>query len=88
MKILIMGSGGVGGYYGSVLFKNGHDVKAFVLYNFGNSNGWLDRLDVNTRKKLKICKGDVREEKAIKFAEDPELTVIKLFTPIYLAKLF
>ena len=27
MKILIMGSGGVGGYYGSVLFKNGHDVK-------------------------------------------------------------
>ena len=27
MKILIMGSGGVGGYYGSVLFRNGHDVK-------------------------------------------------------------
>ena len=27
MKILIMGSGGVGGYYGSVLSRNGHDVK-------------------------------------------------------------
>ncbi|MGC8856654.1 MAG: ketopantoate reductase family protein [Anaerolineae bacterium] len=26
MKILIMGSGGVGAYYGGLLAKNGHDV--------------------------------------------------------------
>ncbi|MQG19312.1 MAG: 2-dehydropantoate 2-reductase [SAR202 cluster bacterium] len=44
MKVLIMGSGGVGGYYGSVLFKNGHDVKFIArgehLKNI-NSNGLI-----------------------------------------------
>ena len=33
MKILIMGSGGVGGYYGSVLFRNGHDVNLLLEVN-------------------------------------------------------
>ena len=26
MKVLVMGSGGVGGYYGAVLLRAGHDV--------------------------------------------------------------
>ena len=67
MKIFITGAEGfIGSHLTEKLVKNGHDVKAFVLYNFGNSNGWLDRLDIKTKKKLKICKGDVRDLDIIK----------------------
>ena len=53
MKIFITGAEGfIGSHLTEKLVKNGHEVKAFVLYNFGNSNGWLDRLDIKIRKRL------------------------------------
>ena len=62
MKIFITGSEGfIGSHLTERLVKKGHDVKAFVMYNFKNSNGWLEDLSKDVLKNLKICKGDIRD---------------------------
>ena len=62
MKVLITGSEGfIGSHLTERLVKKGHSVKAFVMYNFKNSNGWLDSLDKDILKNIKICKGDIRD---------------------------
>jgi NAD dependent epimerase/dehydratase len=67
MKIFVTGSEGfIGSHLVEKLIKEGHEVKAFVLYNFNNSNGWLDTLDEKIKKKIIICKGDVRDLDIIK----------------------
>ncbi len=56
MKVLITGSEGfIGSHLTERLVKKGHSVKAFVMYNFKNSNGWLDSLDKDILKNIKIC---------------------------------
>lgn len=67
MKIFITGSEGfIGSHLTEKLVKKGHKVKALVLYNFNNSNGWLDKLNINIKRKLKICRGDIRDLDFIK----------------------
>ena len=62
MKVLITGSEGfIGSHLTEMLVKKGHNVKAFIMYNFKNSNGWLDSLSKDVLKNLKICKGDIRD---------------------------
>jgi len=67
MKIFITGSEGfIGSHLTEKLVKSGHDVKAFVMYNFQNSNGWLDDLSQDTKSNLEVCKGDIRDFDVIK----------------------
>ena len=61
-KILVTGAEGfIGSHLTEALVKKGYKVKALVLYNFKNSNGWLDSLDLSIKKKLEIISGDIKD---------------------------
>ena len=61
-KILVTGAEGfIGSHLTEVLVKKGYKVKALVLYNFKNSNGWLDSIDLSIKKKLEIISGDIKD---------------------------
>ena len=60
MKILITGSEGfIGSHLTEELVRQGHDVRAFVLYNSFNSWGWLEDCDDEIREKIEIYVGDI-----------------------------
>ena len=61
-KILVTGAEGfIGSHLTEALVKKGYRVKALVLYNFENSNGWLDSLDLPIKKKIEIISGDIKD---------------------------
>ena len=67
MKVFITGSEGfIGSHLTEKLVNRGYDIKAFVMYNFRNSNGWLDDLSKDIRKNIQIIKGDIRDFDVIK----------------------
>ena len=67
MKIFLTGSEGfIGSHLAEKLVKNGHDLTCLVLYNSFNSWGWLEKIDRNLKKNMKIITGDVRDEFLIK----------------------
>ena len=67
MKVFITGSEGfIGSHLTEKLVEKGHDVKAFVMYNFNNSNGWLDDLNKNIKNNIQISKGDIRDFDTLK----------------------
>ena len=62
MKILLTGSEGfIGSHLCEALVKQGHTVKAFVLYNSFNSSGWLESFNSETKGHFEICLGDIRD---------------------------
>ena len=68
-KILITGSEGfIGSHLVEHLVKKNYKVKAFVLYNSFNKNGWLDTLDKKLLQKIEIHYGDIRDYKNLSFA--------------------
>lgn len=68
-KILVTGSDGfIGSHLVEHLVKNGHKVKAFVLYNSFNSWGWLDKADKTILDEVEIFQGDVRDPFGVKKA--------------------
>jgi len=68
-KILITGSEGfIGSHLVEHLVKKNYKVKAFVLYNSFNKNGWLDTLDKKFLQKIEIHYGDIRDYKNLSFA--------------------
>lgn len=68
-KILVTGADGfIGSHLTEELVRQGHDVRAFVLYNSFNSWGWLDRCDSEVRKSLDVFAGDVRDPNGVRTA--------------------
>lgn len=68
-KILVTGSEGfIGSHLTEELVKKGYDVKAFVLYNSFNSNGWLDTLPKSIMDQVEIFQGDIRDPHGVKSA--------------------
>ncbi len=69
MKVLITGADGfIGSHLTEALVKNGHDVRAFVLYNSFNSWGWLDHAPKSVRKNLDVFAGDIRDPNGVRTA--------------------
>ena len=69
MKILITGSEGfIGSHLTEELVRQGHDVRAFVLYNSFNSWGWLEDCDDEIREKIEIYVGDIRDSNSVRNA--------------------
>jgi len=69
MKILITGADGfIGSHLTEALVREGHDVKAFVLYNSFNSWGWLDKCADDIKGKFEVFSGDVRDTNGVREA--------------------
>lgn len=69
MKTLITGADGfIGSHLTEALVRQGHDVRAFVLYNSFNSWGWLDHCAHDVQGKFEIFSGDVRDLNGVRTA--------------------
>lgn len=61
-KIFVTGADGfIGSHLSEELVRQGHNVRAFVLYNSFNSWGWLDHVDAEIRNSLDVFAGDIRD---------------------------
>lgn len=61
-KILVTGADGfIGSHLTETLVREGHEVKAFVLYNSFGSWGWLDHADPKIKANLEVFAGDIRD---------------------------
>ncbi len=68
-KILVTGADGfIGSHLTEQLVRQGHDVRAFVLYNSFNSWGWLDQSPKEIKDGLDIFSGDIRDPYGVKKA--------------------
>lgn len=68
-KILVTGSDGfIGSHLVEYLVKQGHDVRAFCLYNSFGSLGWLDTLDAEVKTRFESFLGDIRDPHGVKAA--------------------
>ena len=68
-KILVTGADGfIGSHLAETLVRQGHDVRAFVLYNSFNSWGWLDQSDPKVLKNMEIFPGDIRDPHGVRRA--------------------
>jgi len=61
-KILVTGADGfIGSHLVEELVRQGHAVRAFVMYNSFTSWGWLDRCAPDVRGKFEVVVGDIRD---------------------------
>ena len=61
-KVLITGSEGfIGSHLAERLLKEGAKVRAFVLYNFSNSWGWLESFPKDKMRRIEVFSGDIRD---------------------------
>ncbi|HEY8962923.1 MAG TPA: NAD-dependent 4,6-dehydratase LegB [Alphaproteobacteria bacterium] len=68
-KILVTGADGfIGSHLVEELVRQGHDVRAFVLYNSFGSRGWLDTLSRETLNKIECVHGDIRDANFVREA--------------------
>ncbi|MBW5468702.1 SDR family NAD(P)-dependent oxidoreductase [Brevibacillus formosus] len=68
-KIIVTGADGfIGSHLTEELVRQGHDVKAFVMYNSFNSWGWLDHSSKEILDQLNVFSGDVRDPYGVKKA--------------------
>ncbi len=68
-KILITGADGfIGSHLTEALVRQGHEVRAFVLYNSFNSWGWLDKCAPDVAGKFEVFAGDIRDPHGVRKA--------------------
>jgi NAD dependent epimerase/dehydratase len=68
-KVVVTGADGfIGSHLTEELVRQGHSVRAFVLYNSFNSWGWLDHSDPEIKKSLEVFSGDIRDPHGVKEA--------------------
>ena len=61
-KILVTGADGfIGSHLVESLVSNGHDVRAFVMYNSFNSWGWLEQSSSEIQASIDVIAGDIRD---------------------------
>lgn len=68
-KILVTGADGfIGSHLVEELVRQGHNVRAFALYNSFNTWGWLDNSAKEIRNELDVFAGDIRDPHGVKQA--------------------
>ncbi len=68
-KILVTGADGfIGSHLTEALVRQGHQVRAFVLYNSFGSRGWLDRAAPEIQHELDVFAGDIRDPHGVRQA--------------------
>ena len=62
MKILLTGADGfIGSHLAEELVREGHEVRAIVIYNSLDSWGWLDTVPREITSQIEIIPGDIRD---------------------------
>jgi dTDP-glucose 4,6-dehydratase len=78
-KVLVTGADGfIGSHLVEFLAGKGYDVRAFVLYNSFNSNGWLDTFPKELFDKIELFAGDIRDPNGVRLAMEGIDTVYHL----------
>jgi NAD dependent epimerase/dehydratase len=78
-KILVTGADGfIGSHLTEALVREGHDVRAFVLYNSFNSWGWLDRCGDDVKGRFEVFAGDIRDPHGVRVAMEGRDVVMHL----------
>ncbi len=68
-RVLLTGADGfIGSHLTERLLAEGCRVRAFVYYNSFNSWGWLDTLPKDTKAKIEIFSGDIRDPNGVRTA--------------------
>ena len=68
-NVLITGADGfIGSHLTELLIQSGYKVRAFVYYNSFNSDGWLDTLTAESKGKIEIFSGDIRDPNGVREA--------------------
>ena len=68
-KVLVTGADGfIGSHLVEALVRQGHSVRAFVLYNSFNSWGWLDQCADDVKANFEVFSGDIRDPHGLKEA--------------------
>jgi len=79
VKILVTGADGfIGSHLTEQLVRDGHDVRAFTLYNSFNSWGWLDYCDPDVVGQFEVFSGDIRDPHGVRKALEDRETVFHL----------
>jgi dTDP-glucose 4,6-dehydratase len=69
MKVLVTGADGfIGSHLAEALVRDGHKVKAFVMYNSFGSWGWLDECPKDIKNSIEIFSGDIRDPYGVRQA--------------------
>jgi NAD dependent epimerase/dehydratase len=62
MKVLLTGADGfIGSHLAEELVRDGHDVRAIVVYNSLDSWGWLDTIPDEVVSQIEVVPGDIRD---------------------------
>lgn len=62
MKVLLTGADGfIGSHLAERLVRDGHEVRALVVYNSLDSWGWLDSAPAEVTSQMEIVSGDIRD---------------------------
>ena len=68
-KVLVTGADGfIGSHLVQGLLAQGHDVRAFCLYNSNGSWGWLDSFSKPLKAELDVVLGDIRDPLCVRQA--------------------
>jgi Nucleoside-diphosphate-sugar epimerases len=68
-RVLVTGADGfIGSHLTEALLNEGCNVRAFVYYNSFNSWGWIDSFPGETKQKLEIFAGDIRDPNGVRTA--------------------
>lgn len=69
MKYLVTGADGfIGSHVVETLVRQGHDVRAFVLYNSFGSWGWLEHAAPDVKGRFEVFAGDIRDPHGVRTA--------------------
>lgn len=69
MKYLVTGADGfIGSHLVEALVRQGHEVRAFVLYNSFGSWGWLENAAPDIKGKFEVFAGDIRDPHGVRTA--------------------
>ena len=69
LTILITGADGfIGSHLTEALVREGHKVRAFVMYNSFSTWGWLDYCDPDIKGLFEVFAGDIRDPHGVKEA--------------------
>ena len=73
-SILVTGAEGfIGSHLCEKLIEKGANVKALVLYNSFNQEGWLEDIPSNIKNSIEVIPGDVRDQELKKITKNVEL---------------